>query len=170
MVTSTGAASLRVDAIASKAGLNKRMIYHYFGNRAGLLDAANRHLWATVAMALVGAEERVQATLRALAPTDLRAVRAETITVDSSAAAWTVLSALRQSLGGRAVSPPELLPDDLSELILALVRIALPVVRMAATMQAAQDPGGAENVGSSRKPRVRMTPVTRVRGDAAAGD
>jgi AcrR family transcriptional regulator len=31
--------SLRIDRIARSAGVNKRMIYHYFGDRAGLIRA-----------------------------------------------------------------------------------------------------------------------------------
>ena len=31
--------SLRVDRVAQQAAANKRMIYHYFGDRAGLLQA-----------------------------------------------------------------------------------------------------------------------------------
>lgn len=31
-----GSAGIRVDRLAAKAGINKRMIYHYFGNREGL--------------------------------------------------------------------------------------------------------------------------------------
>ncbi len=34
-----GDAGLRVDAVAAAANLNKRLIYHYFGNREGLVHA-----------------------------------------------------------------------------------------------------------------------------------
>lgn len=34
-----GYAGARVDAIAARAGLNKRMLYHYFGDKAGLYRA-----------------------------------------------------------------------------------------------------------------------------------
>lgn len=34
-----GSGALRVDAVAQRAGVNKRMIYHHFGDRQGLLDA-----------------------------------------------------------------------------------------------------------------------------------
>lgn len=34
-----GRAGVRVDGIAADAGINKRMIYHYFGDREGLIDA-----------------------------------------------------------------------------------------------------------------------------------
>ena len=35
----TDPGSLRIDRIAQAAGVNKRMIYHYFGDRAGLIQA-----------------------------------------------------------------------------------------------------------------------------------
>ena len=31
-----GSAGIRVDQLANDAGVNKRMIYHYFGNKEGL--------------------------------------------------------------------------------------------------------------------------------------
>ncbi len=34
-----GLAGARVDAIARRAGVNKRMLYHYFGNKVGLFSA-----------------------------------------------------------------------------------------------------------------------------------
>lgn len=35
-----GEGALRVDQVATAAGINKRMIYHHFGDRAGLIEAA----------------------------------------------------------------------------------------------------------------------------------
>ncbi|GEM_PF-1640028 len=47
-ILSSGAGGLRVDAVASAAGVNKRMIYHYYGDKQGLIDAvyglAARHV------------------------------------------------------------------------------------------------------------------------------
>lgn len=34
-----GSRGLRVDRVAAESGANKRMIYHYFGDREGLVDA-----------------------------------------------------------------------------------------------------------------------------------
>ena len=36
IMASVGIAGLRVDQIAQRTGVNKRMIYHYFGNKEGL--------------------------------------------------------------------------------------------------------------------------------------
>jgi AcrR family transcriptional regulator len=47
-----GFAGARVDYIARRAAINKRMLYHYFGNKEGLFKAvlrrkiAERHAWA----------------------------------------------------------------------------------------------------------------------------
>jgi TetR/AcrR family transcriptional regulator len=38
-----GLAGARVDAIARRAGINKRMLYHYFGSKNGLFSAVLRH-------------------------------------------------------------------------------------------------------------------------------
>jgi len=38
-----GLAGARVDAIARRAGINKRMLYHYFGDKHGLFSAVLRH-------------------------------------------------------------------------------------------------------------------------------
>ena len=35
-----GRAGLRIDRVAGKAAINKRMIYHHFGDRQGLIEAA----------------------------------------------------------------------------------------------------------------------------------
>ena len=46
-MAAAGSGAVRVDEVARLAGANKRMIYHYFGDRAGLVQAviASR-LWA----------------------------------------------------------------------------------------------------------------------------
>ena len=41
-----GFAGARVDAIARRAAINKRMLYHYFGNKEGLFGAVLRHKMA----------------------------------------------------------------------------------------------------------------------------
>jgi len=37
IVDKSGIAGLRIDAVAQQAAINKRMIYHYFGDREGLI-------------------------------------------------------------------------------------------------------------------------------------
>lgn len=41
-----GLAGARVDDIASRAGINKRMLYHYFGNKEALYLAVLEHVYA----------------------------------------------------------------------------------------------------------------------------
>ena len=43
-IARTGTRGMRVDAIAKRAGVSVALIYHHFADRAGLLDAALRHV------------------------------------------------------------------------------------------------------------------------------
>ncbi|TXL79490.1 TetR/AcrR family transcriptional regulator [Vineibacter terrae] len=43
-----GLGGARVDAIARRAGANKRMLYHYFGNKEGLFLAVMEHTYAHI--------------------------------------------------------------------------------------------------------------------------
>ena len=57
-----GVAGLRVDAVVKRAGVSKRMVYHYFGDRGGLIRAARG--WAAVSIG--NASTYLQADLRQL--------------------------------------------------------------------------------------------------------
>lgn len=54
-VAEVGVAGARIDRIAVQAGVNKRMIYHYFGSKAGLVDAVFTSALSPLE-ALLGAE------------------------------------------------------------------------------------------------------------------
>ena len=43
-----GLSGARVDAIAARAGANKRMLYHYFGNKEDLYLAALEHVYVAI--------------------------------------------------------------------------------------------------------------------------
>lgn len=43
-----GLSGARVDAIAARSGANKRMLYHYFGNKEDLYLAALEHVYAAI--------------------------------------------------------------------------------------------------------------------------
>ena len=43
--SAVGAAGARIDSIAAAAGVNKRMLYHYFESKEGLLAAVLRSSW-----------------------------------------------------------------------------------------------------------------------------
>ncbi len=49
-----GLPALRVDAVVRKAGCNKRMVYHYFGSKTGLVDELLRQ---QLGVALAGMSE-----------------------------------------------------------------------------------------------------------------
>jgi AcrR family transcriptional regulator len=47
-ITAKGLTGARVDAIAERAGVNKRMLYHYFGDKQGLYLAVLEHTYAAI--------------------------------------------------------------------------------------------------------------------------
>jgi AcrR family transcriptional regulator len=53
-ITRKGLNGCRVDAIAARAGVNKRMIYHYFGDKAGLYLAVLETTYAAIRHAEIG--------------------------------------------------------------------------------------------------------------------
>jgi len=52
--TAHGLAGARVDAIAAQAAVNKRMIYHYFGDKDGLYLAVLEDIYAGIRTAEIG--------------------------------------------------------------------------------------------------------------------
>lgn len=52
--TAKGLTGARVDAIARRAGANKRMIYHYFGDKEGLYIAVLEDTYAAIRRAEIG--------------------------------------------------------------------------------------------------------------------
>jgi AcrR family transcriptional regulator len=52
--TEKGYAGARIDAIAERSGANKRMIYHYFGDKAGLYLAVLESTYAAIRTAEIG--------------------------------------------------------------------------------------------------------------------
>lgn len=53
-ITAKGLTGARVDAIAARAGVNKRMLYHYFGDKQGLYLAVLEHTYAAIRTAEIG--------------------------------------------------------------------------------------------------------------------
>ncbi|MBI1205629.1 MAG: TetR family transcriptional regulator [Rhodopseudomonas sp.] len=53
-ITAKGLTGARVDAIAERAGVNKRMLYHYFGDKQGLYLAVLEHTYAAIRTAEIG--------------------------------------------------------------------------------------------------------------------
>jgi AcrR family transcriptional regulator len=53
-ITAKGLNGARVDSIAKRAGVNKRMLYHYFGNKQGLYLAVLESTYAEIRAAEIG--------------------------------------------------------------------------------------------------------------------
>lgn len=53
-ITAKGLTGARVDAIAERAGVNKRMLYHYFGDKQGLYLAVLEDTYAAIRAAEIG--------------------------------------------------------------------------------------------------------------------
>ena len=53
-ITANGLNGARVDTIAKRAGVNKRMIYHYFGDKEGLYLAVLESTYAAIRTAEIG--------------------------------------------------------------------------------------------------------------------
>ena len=53
-ITAKGLTGARVDAIAKRAGVNKRMLYHYFGDKQGLYLAVLENTYSAIRTAEVG--------------------------------------------------------------------------------------------------------------------
>ena len=53
-ITAKGLTGARVDAIAQRAGVNKRMIYHYFGDKEGLYLAVLEAAYEAIRVAEIG--------------------------------------------------------------------------------------------------------------------
>jgi len=53
-ITARGLSGARVDAIAARARVNKRMLYHYFGSKQGLYLAVLEHTYAQIREAEAG--------------------------------------------------------------------------------------------------------------------
>src|SRR5204863_4894856 len=52
--TSKGLSGARIDRIARRAGVNKRMIYYYFGNKEGLYIAVLEETYTAIRTAEIG--------------------------------------------------------------------------------------------------------------------
>ncbi len=53
-ITAKGLTGARVDAIAERAGVNKRMLYHYFGDKQGLYVAVLEETYSAIRHAEIG--------------------------------------------------------------------------------------------------------------------
>jgi AcrR family transcriptional regulator len=155
-----GPAGARVDRIAAEAGVNKRMLYHYFGNKAGLYRA------------LLGEHERLLAEASAHVSGRLAALDASF----SGSPEWVRLLMWAELDGTRAPksrTPP--LDPEAAQLELALQAIAIapwafPALATAITGLDPSSPPFAERraaffaaferlLAAAPKPRLRLKPA-----------
>ena len=73
IMASVGIAGLRVDQIAQRTGVNKRMIYHYFGNKEGLARRVLAEQVQCLCIGLPTLEDEVANFLRLELMADARA-------------------------------------------------------------------------------------------------
>jgi AcrR family transcriptional regulator len=174
-----GPAGARVDAIAADAGVNKRMLYHYFGNKAALFAAVLEDRLATASARLPTAS-RILADGLTMDVEDLRLMVWAAIAGDGPgpqyAAAWRTV--VEDLAGAQACGR---LRADLDAEVLALVLFAvaaLPALlpghlRMLTGVTEIPWPqlhnlllsssGDDKSAHRSRRPRVRMMPDVRGR-------
>lgn len=128
----------RVDAIAAAAGINKRLLYHYVGDKAALFEAA-------LAAALDHLSGRPAVEV-AMADGD----------------AWRMLA--QGALAGRAPDTarmPDHLPDGVAPLELAMTALSHLLPGLAEALLARSTPLAA---AAPAKPRVKMRPEIRPGG------
>lgn len=143
----------RIDAIAGEAGMNKRLLYHYVGDKDALFDAAIDH--CVTALTEAGSElERVEETVwRVLCHAE----------GDNRAPAF-------QALTLTMARPGE--PGQLTVARLARVVLGALLPNLAAALAGLEDaPGGGGDgaVEKQLKPRVKLKPdLKEVRGRGAS--
>lgn len=123
LIAQGGIAALRVDQLAQRAGVNKRMIYHYFGNKDGL---ARRVLEEQIGKLCAGLPH-MNADLagflrREFAPA---AAMQSTQEPDPSELIQAAKIVLRGFIDGNAAGG-QLTGSDWQTLFLPLLRLALP--------------------------------------------
>ncbi|HEY6599567.1 MAG TPA: TetR/AcrR family transcriptional regulator [Pseudomonadales bacterium] len=123
-----GPAGARIDSIAAAAGVNKRMLYHYFGSKDGLFAAVLLDRLESVLDAMPGADlaERLRALQRhAVAhPENLRLLMWEALAYRDEAGpvAASLANAWRDGMADRAAPPGD---ADAAQVPLALAGLVL---------------------------------------------
>lgn len=167
-----GVAGARVDRIAAAAGVNKRMIYHYFGSKDGLCEAVFRHVLAPLESALAATSlEDLPGALEDLSNSEAwrriaawEAVSERPVDADERRRAWDAVLAVIDAAQAGERLPPDL---DTRQLLLALLGLAVfPKV----FPQYAQMITGAEvrSEEFTRAHRVFQNRLMRLLGRAAA--
>jgi len=166
--------SLRVDRVAQAAAVNKRMIYHYFGDRGGLLEAVYsrqlRRLLAPEAAITEGAKKVIAALLQQHEP-QMVEHREQSPGEDLSPAALQCAAKvlLPRLLHGQGADAAAMVPASVTAS--AWVSFCVDIMSLACVHQAPFDfpaePGTqafkivSERLLTSPKTRLRITPDSR---------
>ncbi len=186
IVLRDGVQAVRVDRVAAAAGVNKRMIYHYFQDKAGLLQALYQHqlsvLQASGALSAASMGLLGELFHRRIGATGNPVTWSGPVDQDMVSAALQIV--LPQLLGGgyRGVgeagfdsSVPASAAAEFAAFAVEVVGLLFPQLAQPVLGCA---PGSAGYAGACKrlltaqaaaKPVYRMTSSSRVRGAAAAG-
>jgi AcrR family transcriptional regulator len=154
-----GIAGLRVDHVADRAKVNKRMIYHYFGNKEGLTTRVLEQQVQCLCMGLPGMSQDLATFLRrALAPNVPQSDLPQADAWQMSRAAKVVL---RGFLDGYATAGH--LPDSQwHKLFTLLLRLALPETLDNPTKsERSLTSTSKHRVAEQAKPRFQLRPGFR---------
>jgi AcrR family transcriptional regulator len=152
-----GAAGLRVDIVAAHAGVNKRMIYHYFGSRDGLIGAVVFHALARLCEFPEIHPGTRALCLQVLAEWHDPASGAE---IDASAheAMVIALPALRRHLSARG--PYQVTHEEWGGLAQDVTRLLLPQIEISEYLLSQE---------AGKKPVFRLHSTSRRVGPRAPG-
>jgi len=171
-----GEGGLRIDAVAAAAGCNKRLIYHYFGGRDGLVAAVYEQQWRVLCSQANGlsdpARHFLHQQLQGLWPdlepsseSTAQRVSAKPDSIDSQfalkRALVLVVPLLLRAVVGANTEPraKNLAPDEWQQLSAELVAVMFDSENDASG-------GGVTTVSkrslTSPKPRYRMASASRV--------
>jgi AcrR family transcriptional regulator len=141
-----GLSGARVDRIAESGAVNKRMIYHYFGDKAGLFDAALG--------SCLGPGDRQRAFTRNAA------IAAKTPMTDQ--AIWMLFWAHLERPEALRTQPlsqaAQALPLDYEQACIRIAQVLIPGLAFSAADLATQVQVVDRSAGQEVKPRIKLKP------------
>ncbi len=163
------AAGLKVDEVARRAGVNKRMIYHHFGNKAGLVEAARDGQAAVLAGARLVSAEMRQVLMR-LYP-GLQPVTARPSHARLQRAARVTLARMLETRAGVDGAPSlQTLEDEQLQTFLAeLGSLALlgQTFSQPADRSVSERSQTVKSANDEKKPSFRLSSVSRPKAPGA---
>ena len=162
-----GISGARVDAIAERAGTNKRMIYHYFASKDGLYRAVLHEGLSQQPASGADQEHRLLRLYDRFAhdPDWVRLLMWEALEQ------WLTASSPMPNSAGRAcdgssrrrgrLRPPGTCPDDIDAVQLALTELAITLFPFAFPQFVELATGGDPTAERSRRPAEPTSPASR---------